>query len=146
MDNTNFLLSIKPGEVRPLHIGAESYVSIGRLPENIAKEFDNIDEHIRETKFNDLENFNNRLVGHIKKEFAVPRQLQSNSINKFLLWMAEVTISNDKLLPKYFYGTESIDTNRLLGVDQMWVNYMSCLLYTSQSPRDYAASRMPSSA
>ena len=27
-----------------------------------------------------------------------------------------------------------------------WVRYNDCLLYTSPSPRDYAASRMPSSA
>ena len=35
-----------------------------------------------------------------------------------------------------------IPPNNEDGVD----HYMSCLLYTSPSPRDYAASRMPSSA
>ena len=37
---------------------------------------------------------------------------------------------------------ESIDVSINLGID----SNKSCLLYTSPSPRDYAASRMPSSA
>ena len=32
------------------------------------------------------------------------------------------------------------------GLREAMVEYLSCLLYTSPSPRDYAASRMPSSA
>ena len=38
--------------------------------------------------------------------------------------------------------------HRLLGVDglQKTLQGLCCLLYTSPSPRDYAASRMPSSA
>ena len=36
-----------------------------------------------------------------------------------------------------------------MGVHRLWKRFMlskTCLLYTSPSPRDYAASRMPSSA
>ena len=121
LDNTNFLLDIKPGEVRPLHIGSNFYVTVGNLPENIAKEFDNIDEHIRETEFNNLTSFNSRLAGHIKKEFAVPKQLQSDNINNFLIWLAGVAISNDESMSAYFSGP----TDKLLGVDQLWINYMS---------------------
>ena len=38
-------------------------------------------------------------------------------------------------------GVEPIDI-----VIVIFINYIYCLLYTSPSPRDYAASRMPSSA
>ena len=38
--------------------------------------------------------------------------------------------------------------NTLIGGDSdfLWGEFIGCLLYTSPSPRDYAASRMPSSA
>ena len=44
--------------------------------------------------------------------------------------------------------TEAIDAARLAscGANRQTVRYILCLLYTSPSPRDYAASRMPSSA
>ena len=46
--------------------------------------------------------------------------------------------NGDKKLEKYFKD------GKRDGSSVMW--YENCLLYTSPSPRDYAASRMPSSA
>ena len=41
---------------------------------------------------------------------------------------------------------EDTDVEIVAGVDPFDDGHNSCLLYTSPSPRDYAASRMPSSA
>ena len=38
------------------------------------------------------------------------------------------------------------DELKAVGLEQLLEHRWSCLLYTSPSPRDYAASRMPSSA
>ena len=47
-------------------------------------------------------------------------------------------------------GVYSHGTNRVARfvnyIQKGWVDVNACLLYTSPSPRDYAASRMPSSA
>ena len=40
----------------------------------------------------------------------------------------------------------SKDGNKVTLTELRTIKYISCLLYTSPSPRDYAASRMPSSA
>ena len=48
---------------------------------------------------------------------------------------------NEKRLSLKSY---EVKYNQLLKTKWMW--YTDCLLYTSPSPRDYAASRMPSSA
>ena len=57
--------------------------------------------------------------------------------------------SNNKVFPNVFIGLDPQDlkysgasTEVIIGDN----NTFSCLLYTSPSPRDYAASRMPSSA
>ena len=60
----------------------------------------------------------------------------------------------DDPLPEYLYSVGTvvriIQTHRMRGGMQLLVQgegrAQACLLYTSPSPRDYAASRMPSSA
>ena len=46
------------------------------------------------------------------------------------------------------FGVDSDDLQTTLGayLSSNWTASEACLLYTSPSPRDYAASRMPSSA
>ena len=43
----------------------------------------------------------------------------------------------------YYFGTYDVDFNKRTELD---VKDMTCLLYTSPSPRDLSTSRMPSSA
>ena len=43
----------------------------------------------------------------------------------------------------YYFGTYDVDFNKRTELD---VKDMTCLLYTSPSPRDISGSRMPSSA
>ena len=58
------------------------------------------------------------------------------------------------LSAKDYYGVVDYTNAKALLLDEIYlnyekqdgVNYRNCLLYTSPSPRDYAASRMPSSA
>ena len=45
-----------------------------------------------------------------------------------------------------YYGTYVDTDNQARNEFEMIRRYRDCLLYTSPSPRDYAASRMPSSA
>ena len=51
-----------------------------------------------------------------------------------------------KLQTKTIYNTPTMSVYWLDPAGQFWVLNCDCLLYTSPSPRDYAASRMPSSA
>ena len=56
------------------------------------------------------------------------------------------TQNHDNVIALYIYNNNDFDNKREA---QKWWVYKSletCLLYTSPSPRDYAASRMPSSA
>ena len=70
----------------------------------------------------------------------IPTELNhlSNIIAKRLAACAEVDLN-------YFDQNHisSVDLNKLFGNEN---EALICLLYTSPSPRDYAASRMPSSA
>ena len=65
--------------------------------------------------------------------------------DKFLL-----KINKDFLSHDYYTDIISFDLSeipgQLIGEVYISVDRVSCLLYTSPSPRDYAASRMPSSA
>ena len=52
-------------------------------------------------------------------------------------------------LNKFFYkniGNKHKWVDRLIWTEEKWIEYLSCLLYTSPSPRDRTRSRMPSSA
>ena len=62
-----------------------------------------------------------------------------------------VTLVNpvDFQLNKFFYkniGKNHHWVDRLVWTEKQWIDYASCLLYTSPSPRDMRRSRMPSSA
>ena len=57
-----------------------------------------------------------------------------------------LTLSNDQLETAWNAMLLDFPIVRLLWLDQIKSKYNICLLYTSPSPRDYAASRMPSSA
>ena len=70
-------------------------------------------------------------------------QLDSNNVVTQV-----IVVGNDDTSDSNGVETESIGVafcQKLLGADTNW-KQTSCLLYTSPSPRDYAASRMPSSA
>ena len=58
--------------------------------------------------------------------------------------MSEEDIPDFEDMPTEAAPIEDFDQNGLLL--KIAVNGITCLLYTSPSPRDYAASRMPSSA
>ena len=116
---------IEPGAIKPLSLGPGTHATIGNLPLDVAKEFDNIDAYIRETEFKDLHSYNNRLAGHIKKEYAVPEHLHSDNLNKFLLWMAACTIQNDNTLRMCFQaGDMELIAAETLEMDHIWINYM----------------------
>ena len=81
--------------------------------------------------------------------------------HNILLWMTVCLLGTscsnildkepDFVSPDYYYNTESELLQALNGVYNRLIDtngrmYSNCLLYTSPSPRDYAASRMPSSA
>ena len=59
-------------------------------------------------------------------------------------------IGNEEVTPVVDYTPDAIDEYLVVvNLPEDWTevhNYIICLLYTSPSPRDYAASRMPSSA
>ena len=74
-------------------------------------------------------------------------------LNTALIHSLQVSIKNDQLklwslnLALYsfiaaVFGTFLVRSNLIVSVH----SFATCLLYTSPSPRDYAASRMPSSA
>ena len=63
-----------------------------------------------------------------------------NAISKGHEWDAWMRRDLEKY---YVEGTEILDIGANIGYNTLM---FSCLLYTSPSPRDYAASRMPSSA
>ena len=116
---------LNPGEIRPLSIDLFTKATIGNLPSDVAEEFDGIDTYIRETNFKDLHEYNDRLAGHIKKEYAVPEHLHSDAINKFLLWMATCTIQGDPTLRQCFQiGDTQLIAEEQLKIDHIWVNYM----------------------
>ena len=56
---------------------------------------------------------------------------------------ARVIRKVDGMVPAIVYGDEKESLNLKLHLNELT---KACLLYTSPSPRDYAASRMPSSA
>ena len=59
-------------------------------------------------------------------------------------WNVALWINNDECL--HSIAKECKTYNEFLYEMQEMIGIMACLLYTSTSPRDYAASRMPSSA
>lgn len=118
------LFDIAPGEVETLGIGPSTFVSMSNLPKDVGKQFDTIDEEIRRSNFTSAEKYNDKLVGHIKKEFEVPKHLQANNIKSFLVWLAGCTVSNDPSLKTLFDGIEYVPVSELLNLDNMWINYM----------------------
>ena len=56
------------------------------------------------------------------------------------------TISNAENILAKFTGEEVFPSDFAIYDLSQFLSGISCLLYTSPSPRDYAASRMPSSA
>ena len=70
---------------------------------------------------------------------------QANDYNTKTYCLQQILIKNRLSTPKLFnnYNHLSLIVTKL--IDE-WDDLCSCLLYTSSSPRDYAASRMPSSA
>ena len=63
----------------------------------------------------------------------------------------QLTIKNSPIEGLGLYAVEDIKKNSFIGLthvrDEQFENkYISCLLYTSPSPRDPKTSRMPSSA
>ena len=55
-------------------------------------------------------------------------------------------MTNTCILHDYVFGTPNEEEEYLVPLGNAMMYNHSCLLYTSPSPRDYAASRMPSSA
>ena len=76
----------------------------------------------------------------------------ANSVPPLIGQSFSVNSVNDLCILEFDFeaGGDSISFNYVFGSDEYltYVNtqYNDCLLYTSPSPRDYAASRMPSSA
>tara|TARA_B100000902_G_scaffold396856_1_gene458972 strand:+ start:1032 stop:1766 length:735 start_codon:yes stop_codon:yes gene_type:complete len=118
---------IPEGGIHQKYIAQGISVTMGNLPKEIGNEFDNIEKEIRESNFTNAKPQNDRLVGHLKKEFQVPKHLRSDTIKSFLIWMADVTLSNDIHFKRYFklagLPNNNVDCNKLLDADQFWVNY-----------------------
>ena len=63
--------------------------------------------------------------------------------NRFLTMYEESNVyAKAVFLKAHFFGQKF----KVLKVDKTLVDYYTCLLYTSPSPRDISGSRMPSSA
>ena len=98
------------------------------------------------------------------KVFAVETSVKLSAENlKKISWALNSPIINKDIIEEKFIGpkssmispwsTNAVEIAKNMGVDSLIrieefnnVTINSCLLYTSPSPRDYAASRMPSSA
>ena len=74
---------IPEGSLQQKYIAQGISVTMGNLPKEIGNEFDNIEKEIRESNFTNARPQNDRLVGHLKKEFEVPEHLRSNAIKSF---------------------------------------------------------------
>ena len=82
-----------------------------------------------------LENFKEKLVSLCEKEYhAQPRELTANQLH-----CAVSELVMEELSPVWDKSRTAHDKARK-------ASYLSCLLYTSPSPRDRQKSRMPSSA
>ena len=110
---------IPAGSLHQKYIDQGISVTMGNLPKEIGNEFDNIEKEIRESNFTNAKPQNDKLAGHLKKEFDVPGHLKSNTIKSFLTWMADVTLSNDVHFNRYY----KVGCNKILDADQFWVNY-----------------------
>ena len=93
---------IPEGSLQQKYIAQGISVTMGNLPKEIGNEFDNIEKEIRESNFTNAKPQNDKLAGHLKKEFDVPEHLKSNTIKSFLTWMADVTLSNDVHFNRYY--------------------------------------------
>ena len=90
------------------------------------------------------------MVSRVKSYFLEIKDF-SNTIDLNLPENYKIVLDNkDNFhLNKFFYKQIGLDhfwRDRLLWSDSEWVKYVTCLLYTSPSPRDGLLSRMPSSA
>ena len=96
----------------------------------------------QQEKENKREEVNNLITQLVKKRDVVPGELyilarQLKNINEFIL-------SRD--LYEEIYNRFGNDLDGEVVAEYAQVLFMSCLLYTSPSPRDRTRSRMPSSA
>ena len=69
--------------------------------------------------------------------------------NKIDLMQSELTLAQEKLIKGELsdrYGSELLDEPGAQIDGKTFRHYVTCLLYTSPSPRDLSTSRMPSSA
>ena len=112
---------IPEGELKQKQISHANTIIMGKHPKEIGIEIYNIEKEIRESNF-DAKPKNHRLVGHLKKEFEVPKHLRSNNIKNYLIWAAGVSMINDPQYKRYF-NRGSTDFSKILDADLFWVNY-----------------------
>ena len=85
------------------------------------------------------------------QQFTIPNLSTSSMVGKIMCTsndMFWVQLRNEGLIVAAESGSGMISKKlgTINGLASQTVNCFACLLYTSPSPRDYAASRMPSSA
>ena len=87
-----------------------------------------------------------------KSAYSIPGKKQKSDTHVIVVWVdneAGVLARVVGLFSGRGYNIESLavaEVDSKLNISRITIVTTGCLLYTSPSPRDYAASRMPSSA
>ena len=106
-------------------------------------------DKLKETAKNKFSSYTNAAYARKESIKKLPLNPDPNVLHKFASYNTIFTLSalnrTELRNPKQFFQSAPHDIIAQSGGIDATRNY-SCLLYTSPSPRDYAASRMPSSA
>lgn len=112
---------IPEGSASIVHLDTSSFVGMGKLPSNLGKELDTIAEDIKNSNFENQIPHNEDLVGHLKKEFAIPEEKLSNEFLSYLVWLAGWLIEHDLSFNSLF--SSNCDYKKLLDPRNVWINF-----------------------